>query len=141
MTLTIGVDVGGTKIAAGAVAEDGSIIEKVRRDTPADDVAGVQSTIVDLVRELRQRHDVEAVGIGAAGWISADRATVIFAPNLPWRDTALRDAVEAQVDIPVIVENDANAAAWGEFRFGAGEDSDDLVLITVGTGVGGGVIV
>ncbi len=140
MSLTIGVDVGGTKIAAGAVTPDGEVVERLRRQTP-DDVAGVDSTIVDVVRDLTQRHEVKAVGIGAAGWISADRATVIFAPNLDWRDTALRDLVERQIGIPVIVENDANAAAWGEFRFGAGADADDLLLVTVGTGVGGGVVV
>jgi len=141
MSLTIGVDVGGTKTAAGVVTEDGTIIDKVRRDTPADDVGAVESTIVDLVTELRRRHEVESVGIGAAGWVSADRATVIFAPNLPWRDAALCDAVEGQIAIPVVVENDANAAAWGEFRFGAGSDCDDMLLVTVGTGVGGGVVV
>ena len=64
----------------------------------------------------------------------------MFAPNLAWRDLDLRAELEARVDLPVVVENDANAAAWGEFRFGAGEDVDDLLLITVGTGVGGGVV-
>jgi len=141
MSSTIGVDVGGTKIAAGVVAEDGSVVEKVRRDTPADDVTAVAGTIVELVRELREHHQVESVGVGAAGWISADRATVLFAPNLSWRDEPLRDRVEEEVGIPVIVENDANAAAWGEFRFGAGADCDDMLFVTVGTGVGGGVVV
>lgn len=67
MSSTIGVDVGGTKIAAGVVAEDGSVVEKVRRDTPADDVTAVAGTIVELVRELREHHQVESVGVGAAG--------------------------------------------------------------------------
>ena len=81
-----------------------------------------------------------AVGIGAAGYIDKSRSVVMFAPNLAWRDLDLRAEIEARVALPVVVENDANAAAWGEFRFGAGEDVDDLLLITVGTGVGGGVV-
>ena len=72
---------------------------------------------------------------------STSRASVVmFAPNLAWRDLDLRAELEARVGLPVVVENDANAAAWGEFRFGAGEDVDDLLLVTVGTGVGGGVV-
>jgi len=140
MSLTIGVDVGGTNIGAGVVSEDGEVLEKVRRETPADDVEATERTIAELVGDLRQRHEIAAVGIGAAGWISADRSTVIFAPNLAWRDEPLRTEVEAAVDLPVVVENDANAAAWGEFRFGAGADADDLMLVTVGTGVGGGIV-
>ena len=139
-SLTIGVDVGGTKISAGVVDEAGVVVEKLRKPTPASDVAAVAATIAELVIELNKRHEVESVGIGAAGWVSADRATVLFAPNLAWRDEALRDEVQQQVKLPVVVENDANAAAWGEFRFGAGADSDDLLLVTVGTGVGGGIV-
>ena len=64
----------------------------------------------------------------------------MFAPNLAWRDLDLRTELESRIGLPVVVENDANAAAWGEFRYGAGEDVDDLLLVTVGTGVGGGVV-
>jgi glucokinase len=140
MALTVGVDVGGTKIAAGVVDEEGKILEEQRCHTPARDTAQTQSAIVGLVKDLAARHDVAAVGIGAAGFVGADRTTVLFAPNLAWRDEPLGAAVHAQVGVPVIVENDVNAAAWGEFRFGAGADVDDLLMVAVGTGVGGGIV-
>ncbi|HEX2174348.1 MAG TPA: ROK family glucokinase [Nocardioidaceae bacterium] len=140
MTLTIGVDVGGTKIAAGVVDESGRIVERVRVDSPAADTEAMEDAIADAVRDLCRRHEVEAVGIGAAGFIDATRSTVLFAPNVAWRDEPLRTEIEARVDLPVKVENDANAAAWGEFQYGAGHDVDDLLLVTVGTGVGGGLV-
>ncbi len=76
----------------------------------------------------------------AAGFIDKARATVLFAPNLAWRDEPLKDFLEKQTGLPVVVENDANAAAWGEFTFGAGADIEDLLMLTIGTGVGGGVV-
>ena len=141
MGLTIGVDVGGTKIAAGVVDDAGRLVATQRRETPATDTAAVVRTIGDLVSELRTQHDVQAVGIGAAAFIDKARATVLFAPNLAWRDTPLRAEVERRVRLPTVVENDANAAAWGEFRFGAGAAADDMLLVTVGTGVGGGLVI
>jgi len=141
MALTIGVDVGGTKIAAGVVSEDGRILEEQRKKTPARDTAATLAAIVAVIRELSERHDIEAVGIGAAGFVGRDRSTVLFAPNLAWRDEPLGSAVQAAVDLPVVVENDVNAAAWGEFQFGAGEDVDDVLMVAVGTGVGGGIVV
>ena len=141
MTATIGIDVGGTKIAAGVVTEDGKIIDEARRETPARDTAATRRVIADLVRELSGRHEVGGVGIGAAGFVAADRATVMFAPNLAWRDEPLGSMLEAELEIPVVIENDVNAAAWGEFQFGAGEDVNDLLMVAVGTGVGGGIIV
>ena len=141
MTLTIGVDVGGTKVAAGVVDLSGRVLAQARRDTPADDPAALRDTIVAAVRELSAAHEVEAVGIGAAGWIDAARSTVLFAPNIAWRDEPLRERVADAVGLPVVVENDANVAAWAEFRFGAARDADDsMVLLTIGTGVGGGIV-
>jgi glucokinase len=140
MSLTIGVDVGGTKIAAGVVSEEGEILERQRRVTPALDPKATSVAIVELVQELRSRHDVTSVGIGAAGYVDAHRSTVLFAPNLAWRSEPLRSTIESQVEIPVVIENDANAAAWAEFRFGAGEDVHELLMVAVGTGIGGGVV-
>jgi glucokinase len=140
MALTIGVDVGGTKIAGGVVSDDGTILERQRLDTPARDAAATSAAIVQLVSGMRTRHDVVAVGIGAAGYVDAQRSTVLFAANLAWRDEPLRATVEAQVGLPVVIENDANAAAWAEFRFGAGEDVDELIMVSVGTGIGGGLV-
>jgi glucokinase len=92
------------------------------------------------VEELTADYDVEGVGIGAAGFVDEKRATVLFAPNLAWRNEPLRADVQKRIGLPVVVENDANAAAWGEARFGAGRGHDYLVAITVGTGIGGGLV-
>src|SRR3954471_4785786 len=140
MTLAIGIDVGGTKIAGGVVDEAGSVREELRVESPATDVHAIEAAIEKLVTELATRHPIEAVGVGAAGYIDKARSVVLFAPNLAWRDLDLKADLEAALGLHVVVENDANAAAWGEFQFGAGHDVDDLLLVTVGTGVGGGVV-
>ncbi|HEX4687619.1 MAG TPA: ROK family glucokinase [Nocardioides sp.] len=140
MSLACGIDVGGTKIAGGVVDENGTILEELRVESPATDASAIEDAIEKLVSELRTRHPIEAVGVGAAGYIDKARAVVLFAPNLAWRDLDLKADLERTLSLPVVVENDANAAAWGEFQFGAGHDVDDLLLVTVGTGVGGGVV-
>ncbi len=142
MSLTIGVDVGGTKVAAGVVDEQGLILEKVRKPTPStnpEEIADVIAEQVDLLRE--KFSDVIAVGVGAAGFVDESRSTVLFAPNLAWRDEPIKEKVERRVGLPVVVENDANAMAWGEARFGAGRGEPYLVCITLGTGIGGGIII
>ena len=122
MTLACGIDVGGTKIAGGVVDEHGRIVEELRVESPAADTEAIETAIAGLVAELRTRHDISHVGVGAAGYIDKSRAVVLFAPNLAWRDLDLKKELEARVDLPVTIENDANAAAWGEFAFGAGAD-------------------
>ncbi|ONI69790.1 glucokinase [Kribbella sp. ALI-6-A] len=141
MGLTIGIDVGGTKIAAGVVGTDGTIGARAHRDTPANSVDETARAICDAAAELIADHDVEAVGIGAAGFVSSDRSTVLFAPNLAWRDEPLGRRVADVLQVPVVVENDANAAAWGEFAFGAAKDVEHMICVTVGTGIGGGVVI
>lgn len=140
MSLACGIDVGGTKIAGGVVDDDGQVLETLRVESPAADVEAIEVAVAELVGQLRARHEIAAVGVGAAGYVDRDRARVLFAPNLAWREVNLKAGLEKRIDVPVVVENDANAAAWGEFRFGAGSDVDDLMLITVGTGVGGGLV-
>jgi glucokinase len=140
MTLSIGVDVGGTKVAAGVVDDDGVILQRELRETPSTDANEIEDTIADVVWELRKNHDVKAVGIGAAGFIDTERSVVLFAPNLAWRNEPLRDEVAKRVSLPVVIENDANAAAWAELRFGAGQGLAELVLVTIGTGIGAGII-
>jgi glucokinase len=141
MSYTVGVDVGGTKIAAGLVDEHGHLIARDRTVSPATDPAQIVHTIGELVQSLVGAHEVEAVGVCAAGFVDKQRGTVVFAPNLAWRDEPLKVRLQDELDLPVIVENDANAAAWGEFKFGAGEDVEDLLMLTIGTGVGGGVVI
>ena len=140
MTLACGVDIGGTKIAGGVVDENGTILEELRVESPATDAEAIEEAVAGLVRELGSRHSISAVGVGAAGYVDKTRAIVMFAPNIAWRNVNLKAELEARVQLPVVIENDANAAAWGEFQYGAGHDVNDLLLVTVGTGVGGGVV-
>ena len=140
--LAVGVDVGGTKVIAGLVAADGSVRRTVRRATPGRDVQAVEDTVAALVRELSDgaESDVVAVGIGAAGFVDVDQATVLFSPHLAWRREPLRDVLQRRLRRPVLVDNDANGAAWAEWRFGAGRGETRLVCLTLGTGIGGGLV-
>jgi glucokinase len=139
--LAIGVDIGGTKVLAGVVDEDGQVLSEVRRLTPGNDVTRTEDLICEVVAELAGRHDAVAVGIGAAGWIGTDHATVLFSPHLAWRNEPLRDALAERIGLPVVVENDANAAAWAEYRYGAARDQRVVCCVTLGTGIGGGLVV
>ncbi|KGM13166.1 ROK family glucokinase [Cellulomonas bogoriensis] len=140
----IGVDIGGTKIAAGLVDEDGTILAQARCGTAAQDAASIDKAVADLYTELSAGHEVRSLGIAAAGFIGADRSTALFGANIAWRDYPLGPRVAELLGDPhlrVVVENDANAAGWAEFRFGAGKDVDDMLLLTIGTGLGGALVV
>ena len=138
--LAIGVDIGGTKIAAGVVDADGQVLARRLVETPGTDPSAVLITIGDLVEQLGAEHDVEALGIGAAGFVDASGSTVLFAPHLAWRNEPLRDAVAELTGLPVVVENDANATGWAEWRFGAVQGEAHVVVVTVGTGIGGAIV-
>jgi glucokinase len=138
--LSIGVDVGGTKVAAG-VDKQGKIIEKLKRSTPAASPEQTARVIGDTVLELLGRHQVDAVGLGTAGFVDRTRSTVLFAPNLAWRNEPVKKKVEDRIGVPVLVENDANASAWAETVFGAARGYQDAVLVTVGTGIGAAIVV
>ena len=138
--LSIGVDIGGTKIAAGVVDEDGEIIAATTRSTPATDPALLEAAVADAVAELRGEHAVGGIGVGAAGVIGAARRPVPVAAHLAWRDHPLADELERLTGLPVVVENDANAAGWAEFRFGAAREARHMLMLTVGTGLGGAAV-
>jgi glucokinase len=139
--LSIGIDIGGTKVAAGVVDEHGSILERLVEPTPSHSPQAVEDAIVGAVASLRSRHLVESVGIGAAGWVDNAQAVVAFSPHLAWRAEPLKAKLSERIDLPLIVDNDANAAAWAEYRFGAGRGSSVMVCVTLGTGIGGGLVV
>jgi len=139
--LTVGIDIGGTKVLAGVVDSHGNVIDQQRRATQGHDVAAVEDTIVDLVQQFQRRHDIAAVGIGAAGFVDASRSTVMFSPHLAWRDEPLRAVVAGRLRLPVVVDNDANAAALGESRFGAGTGQRFVLCVTLGTGIGGALVI
>ena len=135
----IGVDLGGTKILAGVVARDGAIVRRHERATPHDSQAAVVSELEAAVSELLD-DEVAAIGFGAPSPIDQLDGVVVECVNLPLRDFALREHMAARFRLPVGLDNDANAAAIGEWRAGAGRGVDDLVMLTLGTGLGGGVI-
>jgi glucokinase len=95
---------------------------------------------VEAVLRLTATHSVAAVGLAVAGFVDEKRSLLRFAPNLPMQDRPLRDLISPRVGLPVVVENDANAAAWAEWRFGAGRGETRLVCVTLGTGIGGGIV-
>jgi glucokinase len=142
LALTIGVDVGGTKVLGGVVDEAGKIIERSRRDTPIQGGAALTEVIAEVAKELAEKHKVSAVGVSAAGFISTDRKTLLATSNIAdWTNVPLVAQLTEKIELPVILENDANCAAWGEFKFGAGKGEANLALLTIGTGLGGGFII
>jgi len=137
---SIGIDIGGTKIAAGLVSPDGELSQLIKVPSPASDPDLMAKTVVDLINQLAEGREIEAVGIAAAGFIDAERNEILYSPNLQWRHEPLRTRVQEMVSYPVTLENDANAAAWAEFRFGSGKKAQSMVMLTIGTGVGGAII-
>ena len=136
----IGIDIGGTKIAGALVDADGAIVLEERVPSPAGDPEAMVDAVVGLIERLSAGHEVIGAGVAAAGFIDADQSTIIYAPNISWRNEPFKAKLEAKLNIPVIIENDANAAAWAEFRYGAGRGYKHMVMLTIGTGVGGAVI-
>jgi glucokinase len=135
----IGVDLGGTKILAGVVARDGTVVRRHERATPQDSQAHVLVELEAAVAELLDE-SVAAVGFGTPSPIDQENGVVVRCVNLPLENAPLRDHMRERFGLPVGLENDANAAAIGEWRAGAGRGVDDLVMLTLGTGVGGGVV-
>jgi glucokinase len=135
----IGVDVGGTKIAAAVVRRDGTVGNLLRIPTPSGDA--VPDAIAGLVESLLEQHDVQAIGVSIAGFVRCDSRTVVFTPNIDeWQSGDLAGRLQARLHRPVVVENDGNCAAWGEAVHGAGAGHTSMVCLTVGTGLGGGIV-
>jgi glucokinase len=142
MVLTIGIDVGGTKILGGVVDESGSVLSTARTDTPRQGGRVLTQAIADIAKELLTNHKATSVGVSAAGFVSSDRKTMLATPNIAdWNGVNLDFELTALIGLPVIIENDANAAAWGEAKFGAGRNQAHMMMLTVGTGIGGGIVV
>lgn len=137
---TLGLDLGGTKIAA-AVVRDGRILADRRAPTPQTGFDAVIARMAELAHELLQAHpEVRAVGIGSPGPLDFARRRVVFAPNIPgMEDVPIVEALEERVPLPVVLENDANAAGYAEHRYGAARDLDSSVYVTLSTGIGGGL--
>ena len=141
MPNAIGIDVGGTKVLGGVVTDSGEILATARRDTPREGGRALTEAIANVATELSQKYPVESIGVSAAGFISSDRQTMLATPNISnWNGVNLINELTEILHKKIVLENDANAAAWGEFKFGAGRGRNDLMMLTLGTGVGGGLI-
>jgi glucokinase len=136
----IGVDVGGTKIAAGIVARGGEVSDVTDRPTPTQSEDAVVRAIVDCVDALVARHDVAAIGLGVPATVDQRTGSAVAAVNIPLTDVPLRELVSERFSLPCGIDNDANAAAIAEWHVGAGKGTRHMVMLTLGTGVGGGVI-
>ena len=140
--LSIGIDIGGTKVLGALVDTSGTVALEKRIPSPAQDPDQMVEVVASLITELADAagQELEAVGVAAAGFIDATGSTVLYAPNLKWRNEPLRERLEQRTKLAVVIENDANAAGWAEFRFGAGQGTKDMAMLTLGTGVGGAII-
>jgi glucokinase len=136
----IGIDIGGTKIAGALVSDEGEILVEERRPTPAGDASAIVDTVVDMIDRLAEGRDVAAAGVAAAGFIDAAQSTVYYAPNISWRNEPFRARLQERINLDITIDNDANAAGWAEFRFGAGRLYSDMTMLTIGTGVGGAIV-
>ena len=138
---SIGVDIGGTKVLGGVVDASGNILTTHREDTPKAGGDKLTQAIIGVIQELLAQHEATSVGISAAGFVSSDRQTMLATPNIAgWNGINLMTEISREVDLPIVIENDANAAAWGEAIYGAGRGESELMMVTVGTGIGGGII-
>jgi glucokinase len=142
---SIGVDLGGTNLRAAAIDRSGTMLAKIAGSTQLS--AGREAVVADMVASIRKlsaqlgADSLAGVGVGVPGFIILEKGIITGSPNLPGFDNfPIRDDIERQLGAPVVLENDANAAALGEKWMGAGRDYNDLVLLTLGTGIGGGII-
>lgn len=139
---TIGIDVGGTKIAGGVVGDDGTIVARVQLPTESDQPGAIVAAILKVMNELRGAAPAAwSVGLGAAGLVDSNAGVILGAPNLSYRNLPLRSLVEERSGLPVIIDNDANVAGLAEAIYGAGRGYADQIMVTVGTGVGGGIVI
>ncbi|GCD91754.1 ROK family protein [Nocardioides sp. LS1] len=142
MGVFIGVDVGGTKVLAAVVSASGEVVRTARRSTPGRrvDAALVEDALTAAVEDVAAGETVEGVGIAAAGFVDAEGARVMFAPHLPWRGEHVRDRLAERWGTTVALDNDANCAALAEVTYGAGRGASDVVMVTLGTGIGGALV-
>jgi glucokinase len=139
--VNLGIDLGGTKIDIGLVDSSGKILHRELIKTSKAGAETVVHDILHAITTLQHRdHPIQSIGIGMAGQIDAQTGTVLFAPNLGWRDFPLGKAIESALRLPVHITNDVRAAAYGEWLYGAGKGCQDLICLFIGTGIGSGIV-
>jgi glucokinase len=136
----LGLDIGGTKIAGARVDEGGAVVGHTSRPTTPENPEGILDALAEIYDELGGQETLPRVGVAVAAFLNAQRDRLYFSPNISWRDFPLASAVSDRLGVAAVVENDANAAGWGEFRFGAGRDVSSMLMLTIGTGVGGALV-
>lgn len=137
---TIGIDIGGTSVRAAVIDAEGEIRASLRDTTPHTE-RETEDILVNLITKLAATHEVSAVGLAVAGFVSADRRRVMFAPHLAWRDADVPQRISARVQLPVVMDHDVNSAAWAEYQRGASSGAPIALLIALGTGIGAGLII
>ncbi len=141
MTATIGVDLGGSHVLAAFVDEEGEIRDRSARDIVDRNFEAVVKTVEETVTEVLQRHpEARAIGLGSPGNIDLATGTIRYSPNFGWTNVPLGDALRKRFRIPVHIGNDARCATLGEYTFGCGKGTGNFVLLTLGTGIGGGIV-
>ena len=136
----IGIDIGGTKIAGAVVSETGEIIAEQRVATQAGDSEAIIDAVVEMIERLALGRAITAAGVAAPGFIDSKQSTVYYTPNINWRNEPLRERLLKRLNLDITIDNDANAAGWAEYRFGAGRSLNDMTMLTIGTGVGGAIV-
>ena len=140
--LTIGIDIGGTKISAGVVDSSGNLIDSSKCSTPAEGGKDLISSVVNLVKELNKKYEIKGIGISIAALISSDYGTIVGAPNIAnLSKLNFANEIKEEFKLPIIIENDANAAMWAEFKFGNAKGLNPVMFFIIGTGVGGGLVI
>jgi len=152
MRYVVGVDIGGTNIVVGTVAEDGTAVHGVRSE-PTQSEGGPQAVVGQIARQVQssiaeaervagvRREMIVGVGIGSPGPLDREKGVVLLTPNLGWTNLPLRDLVSEAVGLPATLDNDANCAIYGEWWVGAARGARYVVGLTIGTGIGGGIVI
>jgi len=140
--LTIGIDIGGTKISAGVVDSSGNLIDSSRCSTPLEGGKELVSSVIGLIKESNKKHEIKGIGISIAALISSDYGTIVGAPNIAnLSKLNFVNEIKEEFKLPIIIENDANAAMWAEFKFGSAKGLNPVMFLIIGTGVGGGLVI
>lgn len=143
--IVIGIDIGGTSIKGASVNEQGKILDKfsipiIHNKKQIDAVNRLADTVSTFINEHHYDEPISGIGIGVPGVVDINKGLICYCPNLKWKDINLVEILEKKLNLPVKITNDANAAALGEYVFGSGKEYNSLIMITLGTGVGGGVV-
>ena len=140
--LTIGIDIGGTKISAGVVDSSGNLIDSSRCSTPTEGGKELISSVINLIKEFNKKYEIKGIGISIAALISSDYGTIVGAPNIAnLSKLNFANEIKEEFKLPIIIENDANAAMWAEFKFGNAKGLNPVMFFIIGTGVGGGLVI